>query len=179
MLIFEKLLQITLSILSYLILSYLKHLILLKTIIEVFLFFKNYFNEAIKIGKSVKLKSVFFDSDQFTNLFIFDFWFYFFFWKFILSCLMWNSLKFWIYFNSDLCCVNIVHVQENGIYFFIPNFIYHISWIVRQRTWSYSVTFFQIILLYCVYFHFFFSNYSLVLCLFPSIFFFISWSYGI
>ena len=66
---------------------------------------------------------------------------------------MWNSLKFWSYFNSDVCCVNIVHVQENGIYFFIPNFIYHISWIVRQRTWSYSVSLLQIILLYCVYFH--------------------------
>ena len=66
---------------------------------------------------------------------------------------MWNYLKFWSYFNSVLCSVNIVHVQENGIYFFIPNFIYHISWIVRQRTWSYSVFFLQIILLYCVYFH--------------------------
>ena len=74
---------------------------------------------------------------------------------------------FWSYFNSYLCCVNIMHVQENGIYFFIPNFIYHISWIVRQRKGVYSVSFLQIILLYCVYFHFFFSNYSLVLCLFP------------
>ena len=66
---------------------------------------------------------------------------------------MWNYLKFWSYFNSYLFNVSIVHVQENGIYFFIPNFIYHISWIVRQRTWSYSVFFLQIILLYCVYFH--------------------------
>ena len=84
---------------------------------------------------------------------------------------MWNSLKFWSYFNSFLFSVNIVHVQENGIYFFIPNFIYHISWIVRQRIWSYSVSFLQIILLYCVYFHFFSLNYSLELCPFPLFFF--------
>ena len=84
---------------------------------------------------------------------------------------MWNSLKSWSNFNSFLCCVNIVHVQENGIYFFIPNFIYHISWIVRQRTWSYSVSFLQIILVYCVYFHFFFQIILLYCVYFHLLFF--------